>query len=476
MKKEALLLINKEMNNELNSFIQIHDFSTYTPNVGVFGENSTGKSTFLNAILGNKDEFKMGFGETTDKITVLYKNKRPIFKSEENIIKIKRDYKHLEYMNICDIPGFGQKFSHNQLSKIIKEIDIVFWFFDASKGVKKEDEKFLKNLKGLNTKVIVIFNKVDSISESNEMENLLQDINNEIFKIKTFFKKENLRENLVAIFPFSATKSLINKLKGNNGAFKIINKIIENVLLYTVFIESYRGYSKKVVENIERNNQFHIDNFTISNIVRTTSNRLEKALKENISLGSSLNPFSSKNEEAKPIVNKYIRVLTSEINSYIERFVHNIELNINENLNMISSFQSFGKFNSIDFKSKILPSLDINIDLNSMAWDSFFGDSFSEEVASNFTKKILRKTAYQIPDILEEYESYIWNFQQNLGKNTKDFANKLDIKLSKTTSIIQEPILFFLLKAILGVLNIDDEKYLQRMLRDIIKTTQPNTH
>ncbi|MEA1967395.1 MAG: hypothetical protein U9N77_04160 [Thermodesulfobacteriota bacterium] len=34
-----------------------------------------------------------------------------------------------------------------------------------------------------------------------------------------------------------------------------------------------------------------------------------------------------------------------------------------------------------------MPSIDLDIDLNFMAWDSFFGDSFAEEVTAKFQKK-----------------------------------------------------------------------------------------
>jgi len=93
----------------------------------------------------------------------------------------------------------------------------------------------LENIKGLDTKVIVVLNKIDAISENDEIENLLKEINAEISKIKTFFKDENVMENLVTIFPFSATKSLVGTVKGERGAFKIIDKIGKCTSLYCFY-------------------------------------------------------------------------------------------------------------------------------------------------------------------------------------------------------------------------------------------------
>jgi len=470
---ELLLTTHQEINEELQTFIQHHDFSKYKPNVGVFGENSTGKSTFLNAMLGTKDEFKMGFGETTNKITVLYKNRKPVSAGKKGFSQLytqknykKMDYRHLNYMNLFDIPGFGQQFSHKELSKVIQEIDIVFWFIDISKGVKKDDKLFLENIKGLDTKVIVVLNKIDAISDNHEIDDLLKDINSQILKIKTFFKEEKVKNNLVTIFPFSATKSLVNTLKGEEGVFKVIDKIIENVLLYTVFIESYRGY-------VEESFYFDEDLFLLEanfqdgilNTISKASKGLENELKENISFGSSINPFSSKNEEAEPIVLDYITILEDKLENYNNFHINRVDYLIKKKLKNLDSFRAFIDIQEFEFHLDSLDSLDIKIDLNSIAWNSFWGDSFAEEVTNKFEKKISKKVQRQLPKLSNQYKNSITSFQKNLAKNTKEFAHKLDKKLLKTNKQIQEPLLTLLLKAVKDTLDEKDHKYIEKMLK-----------
>lgn len=465
--QELLLTIHDEINEELNLFIRNHDFSIYTPNVGVFGENSTGKSTFLNAMLGNK-EFKMGFGETTDKITVLYKNEKPVPENKRGFSQLysnrnykKMDYKHLDYINLFDIPGFGQQFSYDILSEVIQEMDIVFWFIDASSGIKKDDKLFLENIKGSDTKVIIILNKIDRISENDEIDNLIEEINREMSKIRTFFKEEEVMNNLVTVFPFSATKSLVGTIKGEEGAFKVIDKILQNVLLYTVFIESYRGYVEYCLDD-ELDLPYYADDML--NLVSDTASDLKDTLKHEISFASSLNPFSSKSEEAEPIVEEYIRILKKEIDIYNKNFVSEVKDKIQNIIDNLSSFQAFGETEKFNFKLEKLSSLDIKIDLDSIAWDSFFGDSFSEEVATKFEKKITKKVKRQIPEILDKYENSISLAFENLREDSRIFSNKLDFNLAKTTEKIQEPLLVLLLKSIKGTLDNEDNKYIKKML------------
>ena len=468
--QELLLNIHEEVNEELNSFISKHDFSIYTPNVGVFGENSTGKSTFLNAMLGNKDQFKMGFGETTNKITILYKNAKPIvesgFGSIHNNITYeytKSNYKHLAYMNLFDIPGFGQQFSEDALKTVVKKMDIVFWFIDASKGIKKEDRHFLENIKGLDTKVIIVLNKVDTITENDDIKILQKEISNEILKIKTFFKEEFLEKNLVSVFPFSATKSLVGSVRKQNGAYKVIDNIVQNILLYTVFIESYRGYIEYYFDYEDEIDLYEFYE-NIDEIAKGVCVDLEFELKENISIWNSTFG-TSKDKVAKPIVHKYINSLKNKINYSTEEFQETVNEQIESSLEDLGSFDAFGQTSVFDFELEKMPYINIDIDLNSMAWNSFRGNSFSEDVTNKFEKKVMKKIDRQIPEILQEYENAINDFKMELINNTYDFANTLDKKVSTITTKIQEPLLMLLLKAVHNKLDEKDNEYIGKMLK-----------
>jgi len=467
---DLLFTVYSEINDELESFIEQHDFTAYRPNVGVFGENSTGKSTFLNAMLGNKEEFKMGFGETTNKITVLYKNEKPTPVNSSGFSQLhskwkykKANYKHLDYMNLFDIPGFGQQFSHEDLSVVVQELDIIFWFIDASKGVKKDDKAFLKNIKGLDTKVIIVLNKIDTISENDEIESLLKEINSEIKKIKTFFKEEKVIDNLVTIFPFSATKSLIGTIKEEKGAYKVIDTVVQNVLLYTVFIESYRGCIENICSDSYIRVILDIEDEMLD-IISNVSLDLEYALKENISVFDSLNPFSSKDEEAEPIVTEYMFIMEETLDNYVFSLNESIEEDIKKEMEALRSFDTFGELQHFDISMENVVALNISIDLNSMSWDSLFGDSFAEEVASKFEKKVKKRVKREIPKIIRSYEELIESLEGQIKEEGYSFASELDKKLSYTIEKTQEPLLNLLLKTMQGKLDDKDIQYIEKML------------
>ena len=243
---------------------------------------------------------------------------------------------------------------------------------------------------------------------------------------------------------------------------------LENVLLYTVFIESYRSYVRESFNFDEDLDLIFIKNNFESNILEKVSDTrldLEYDLKGNISFIDSINPFSSKDEVAKPIVLKYITILENRLDEYSQNYIDAINSIIEEKMNNISSFKAFAKAEVFDFEIEKSVSLNINIDLDSMAWDSFWGDSFSETVADKFEKKVTKKVKRQLHRMLNKYDNDITLFEENLKNNATKYANKLDNKLSKTTEKIQEPLLALLLKKLKGTLEKEDNIYIEKMLK-----------
>ncbi len=309
----------RDLCEELDEFISKHDFSIYKPDVGVFGENSTGKSTFLNAMLGTK-EFETGMGETTKEITALYNNSKPNYIEDVDVVYKKRKHKHLKYMNLFDIPGFGKDFNHERLRQILTYMDIVFWSVDSSSSIKKSDLDFLQHIKNLEIKVIIIFNKIDAVSNPVAGDAIIDEIDKQIDEVEKLFSKEKLSNNLIAVFPFSATSSLANTIKeGEENALTLIDSMVNNILLYAVFIESYRGY---VFNNIYFDNMRDVLDVKLrkmENIPRQVSVVLKNRLKKKISAFDSVIPWSSKDGNAKPLVRSSINELNKRTLSYKDR-------------------------------------------------------------------------------------------------------------------------------------------------------------
>ena len=221
--------------------------------VTVLGEFSSGKSTFINALLKEK-LLAMKIVPTTATITKLqygikkgmkvYKVDGRIEKYElndlnkftvethikDNEILSKIFYVQLEIKNeflkeidIADTPGFNSKIErHSEITKnFIKHSDVIIWLFNSEQMLKKSEvetlEKYCKNFKP-----IVILNKIDVLDLENP---------NDIFKVlDTQIKKiDGLVEK---VFPVSS-KSALNNTNGGyekSGMQDVVDYFYSNVV------------------------------------------------------------------------------------------------------------------------------------------------------------------------------------------------------------------------------------------------------
>jgi len=375
------------MYDEIKKFIKVHNFQNFKPNVGVIGENSVGKSTFLNTLV-HTNEFKTGFGETTEIIKVLYIDKKPIFnkinceyKSLDNYIE---EYTLLNCLNLIDIPGYGKKYSDDTLQLIFKELDIIFLIVSAVTGVKKNDFKFLEIANKLNKKVILIYNQVDKVLE-NDLDEMNNTIN--IDYIYNLFEEKKLLKTLVCIIPYSGLKTFLSIYKNKEDKYKYASDQLYILVIFVALVSSFERYivnyipSKPIVKNKKELYSF------IDKITYTLSNDLERKIKDEVSLFTSLNPFNSKNDEALRFVNDAENKILKEFKEYYIEEINKFNIEVAKCIEEIKNYQIFLTNYSLISCVNIPEIRDITINLDSLAWNSFLGDSFAEEVASTFKRK-----------------------------------------------------------------------------------------
>ena len=163
--------------------------------IGIGGGFASGKTQFMQQIVGNNIQLPIADTPTTAVATYFYNNNKLSIKSYnifETFVEFSlKDYEMLndhtklknlnvnyflkffiienkiKYNNLCfiDVPGYNPsetsstKEDSNIASKFLKESDIVFWCTSIERGtLEKEDIKFLKKL---NKKIYVIINKAD---------------------------------------------------------------------------------------------------------------------------------------------------------------------------------------------------------------------------------------------------------------------------------------------------------------------------
>lgn len=167
--------------------------------VSIIGRPNVGKSTLLNNILNKKVAI------TSDKVG-----------TTRNIIYGIYNEKDTQIIFI-DTPGIGKakdKLGTHLNKKAYQAIenDLVLFLIDSKTGFGKNDEKILEKLKQENKKVILVLNKIDTITK----EKLL----NQIIKIKDLY-------NFLDIVPVSGLKK-----KNTQELIKVIKKHLPDNIKY----------------------------------------------------------------------------------------------------------------------------------------------------------------------------------------------------------------------------------------------------
>ena len=125
--------------------------------IGFFGRTNAGKSSVVNSITGQNvsivSEFK---GTTTD----------PVYKAMELL--------PLGPVSIIDTPGIDDegklgKLRIEKTKQILKRVDIAILIVDASIGISQVDNDLISVFNENNTKYIVVYNKLDLISDKKQL-------------------------------------------------------------------------------------------------------------------------------------------------------------------------------------------------------------------------------------------------------------------------------------------------------------------
>ena len=189
-------------------------FDRNSINISVVAEVSSGKSTFLNALIFGKKVLDAKLGETTAKVfkisygenqsldvlkeqisNINKETKEKISKEklseeelknlniEDYIFELKADNENLKKgIVLYDTPGFGT-LNERVMSKLIAESvnrsDAVILLLDLSKGLKKDDARFIEEALAYieENKRFIVLNKFDaSIDEDDDIDDIQEQI------------------------------------------------------------------------------------------------------------------------------------------------------------------------------------------------------------------------------------------------------------------------------------------------------------
>ncbi|KAL5202722.1 hypothetical protein ABZP36_013674 [Zizania latifolia] len=172
----------------------------------IMGEFNSGKSTFINALLGRK-YLQEGVVPTTNKIMLLsYSDRHP-----DGQFMCYLSAPILKEMNLVDTPGTNVILQRQQrlTEEYVPRADLIFFVLSSDRPLTESEVGFLQYVKQWKKKVVFVLNKLDLYRNSNELEEA------------TAFIKENARKLLntedVTLFPVSSRSALEVKLLYSNN-------------------------------------------------------------------------------------------------------------------------------------------------------------------------------------------------------------------------------------------------------------------
>jgi small GTP-binding protein len=193
----------------------------------VVGEFNSGKSAFINALLGQK-LLKEGVTPTTTQINVLrFGESQERQVENESMHTLTAPVQLLSELNIVDTPGTNAIIRQHEAitQQFVPRSDLVLFVTSADRPFTESERAFLEKIRDWGKKVIIVLNKIDLFQSREELEQVLA------------FIKENARGLLgitPEIFPVSSRLALRAKLGESQlwraSLFEYLERYIQETL------------------------------------------------------------------------------------------------------------------------------------------------------------------------------------------------------------------------------------------------------
>lgn len=179
----------------------------------IVGEFNSGKSTFINAFLGQR-LLKEGVTPTTTQVNILRYgevSERVPVDADTQIITAPADI--LKDISIVDTPGTNaiQRRHEAITAHFIPRSDLVLFVTSADRPFTESERLFLERIRDWGKKLVIIVNKIDILSEQDEID-----------QVQNFIAQNALQLLGITphIFTVSSRSALLSKLGQNSGTWE----------------------------------------------------------------------------------------------------------------------------------------------------------------------------------------------------------------------------------------------------------------
>ncbi|KAF2077158.1 hypothetical protein CYY_001543 [Polysphondylium violaceum] len=184
----------------------------------VVGEFNSGKSSFLNALLGNT-YLKEGITPTTSKINIIKFGEQVQQKSQRSSVEGQEDYEMIQLpvnwlkdISLVDTPGTNAVIKgHQEITEhFIPKSDLILFVTSVDRAFSESEKTFLTQIRQWGKKIIVVLSKADLVEHNPMKVNPREELDQVIHFIQDNF---NSQLGLTpSIFPVSAKQALKAKL------------------------------------------------------------------------------------------------------------------------------------------------------------------------------------------------------------------------------------------------------------------------
>ncbi len=233
----------------------------------IAGEYNSGKTAFINALLG--DSFlKTGITPTTDKITILgYGNSRREQIIEPGKSSIELPVPFLRDIRIVDTPGTNAILrEHESLTTdFIPRSDIVIFVTSVDRPFTESERVFLEKIMKWGKKIIFVINKIDIVENQEDLLEVVDFVSNNAQKLLGLSP---------VIFTISSKDALTNLKEGiKDDALVKIEKYIHNTLDQKERIRIKLNNPLYILENLT--NKYNEINQSNINLIQEDKNLLD---------------------------------------------------------------------------------------------------------------------------------------------------------------------------------------------------------
>ncbi len=141
----------------------------------VVGEFNSGKSAFINALLGHSI-LKEGVTPTTTQINVLrYGETQEHSVDSENLHQLTAPVRLLAELNIVDTPGTNAIIREHELitTQFVPRADLVLFVTSADRPFTESERAFLETIRNWGKKVVIVLNKIDLFQSEDDLNQVV---------------------------------------------------------------------------------------------------------------------------------------------------------------------------------------------------------------------------------------------------------------------------------------------------------------